>query len=300
LLCNACPFECGVDRSKELGVCRASDVIEVSQAQLHHWEEPPISGTRGSGAVFFTHCNLACKFCQNHEISQAARDITHLVSPKWDCVPSDKLAALMLSLKQQAAHNINLVTPTHYSEQLIPVLEAARPRLGIPVVWNSNAYEKADTLRRLEGLVNVYLPDFKYWSDELARKCSRAPNYRKHASSAILEMFRQTGRPKHDEAGIIQRGTIIRHLILPGHADDSKRILEWIADAFGADVPVSLMAQYYPVHRSHELPGMNRRLEPGEYEEVLEHFHKLGLEGFTQQLSSATRDYTPTFDGKGL
>ncbi len=291
MVCNACPFECGVDRALRLGVCRASDTIEVSQAQLHLWEEPPISGTRGSGAVFFTHCNLGCRFCQNSDISQAAR-------PAGQAVTADRLVEIMRSLVRQGSHNVNLVSPTHYSEQLIPVLRQAR--LGVPVVWNSNGYEKAATLARLEGLVDVFLPDFKYWSDELATRCSRAPGYARHAAPAILEMFRQAGPPRLDDDGIIRRGVIIRHLVLPGQADDSVKVLDWIADALGADVLVSLMAQYYPAHRAAELAGMDRRLEPAEYRRVLDHFHRLGLEGFTQELASATRDFTPRFDGKGL
>ena len=291
MLCSACPFECGVDRSAKLGVCRASDQFEVSLAQLHLWEEPPISGTRGSGTIFFSHCNLRCRFCQNYDISQLGQG--REVAP-------ERLLAIMLELKQQGAHNINLVSPTHYSDQLLPVLELARAKLSVPIVWNSNGYEKAETLAQFEGLVQVYLPDLKYYSDELARACSSAPDYFRFASAAITEMKRQVGRNRYDEHGIIEKGLIIRHLVLPGHSDDSKQLLKWIHDDLGPRTSVSLMAQYYPVHRAAELPGMNRRLSTEEYEDVRQRFDELGFEGFAQEHSSASRDYTPEFDGRGL
>jgi len=305
VLCSACPFECGVDRSAKLGVCRASDQFEVSLAQLHLWEEPPISGTRGSGTIFFSHCNLRCRFCQNFEISQTGLG-TRSELPKRNSVMSravtpERLLAIMLELEQQGAHNVNLVSPTHYSDQLIPVLEAARKHLRIPVVWNSNGYEKTETLARLEGLVQVYLPDLKYHSDELARACSSAPDYFRHASTAITEMKRQVGRNRYDEHGIIEKGLIIRHLVLPGHAEDSKQLLTWIHDDLGPRTSVSLMAQYYPVHRAADLPGMNRRLTVEEYENVRRLFEELGFEeGFAQEPSSASREYTPDFNGKGV
>jgi putative pyruvate formate lyase activating enzyme len=290
--CRACPFECGIDRSTDIGVCRASDRFEVSLAQLHHWEEPPISGTRGSGTVFFSHCNLRCRFCQNFDISQQGqgREVT-----------PERLLAIMRELEQQGAHNINLVSPTHYSDQLVPVLESARAELKIPIVWNSNGYEKVETLARLEGLVRIYLPDLKYYSDEFGRVCSSAPDYFRYASAAVTEMKRQVGRNRYTEDGIIEKGLIIRHLVLPGHTDDSKQLLKWIHDDLGPRTSVSLMSQYYPIHRAAELPGMNRRLSPEEYEDVRRCFVELGFdEGFAQDHSSASRDYTPDFDGRGV
>ena len=289
--CRACPFECGVDRSRGLGICRASDRFEISLAQLHHWEEPPISGTRGSGTIFFSHCNLRCRFCQNYGISQQGQGRE---------VASERLLAIMLELEQQGAHNVNLVSPTHYSDQLLPVLERARVKLQVPIVWNSNGYEKTETVARFEGLVQVYLPDLKYYSDELARACSSAPDYFRHASAAITEMKRQVGRNRYDENGIIEKGLIIRHLVLPGHAEDSKEILTWVHGELGPRTSVSLMAQYYPVHRAAELPGMDRRLSSEEYGDVRRRFDELGFEeGFAQEPSSASRDYTPDFDGSG-
>ncbi len=287
MLCRACPFECGVDRRRELGVCRAPEQFDVSIARLHHWEEPPVSGTRGSGTVFFSHCNLRCRFCQNFEISQSGSGTR---------TTPDRLLATMLDLRDRGAHNINLVSPTHYTEQLIPVLERARPLLGVPVVWNSNGYEKAGTIRRLDGLVQVYLPDFKYWSDDLARACSSAPDYARHAAEAIAEMVRQAGPNRYAGDGTILSGVVVRHLVLPGHADDSCRVLDWIAHELGTGTTVSLMAQYYPAHRADELDGMDRRLTAEEYLTVLDHLEELGLEaGFTQALDSASSRYTPDF-----
>ncbi len=292
MLCCACPFECNVDRTRQLGVCRAPEEFHVAQAQLHFWEEPPISGTHGSGTIFFSHCNLRCRFCQNYDISQEGHG--RPVTP-------ERLLAIMLELQAQGAHNINLVTPTHYSEQLIPVLKQARQSLKVPVVWNSNGYEKAETIAQLEGLAQVYLPDLKYFSAELAQACSSAPDYFKHASAAIAEMKRQVGTNRYDEHGIIEKGLIIRHLVLPGHADDSCSVLDWICEHLGPRTHVSLMAQYYPTFRAAELPGMNRRLSRAEYEYVRQHFEDLEFEaGFAQELNSARREYTPDFEGRGV
>jgi len=290
--CTVCPFECGIDRSRRLGVCRASDRIEISIAQFHLGEEPPISGTHGSGAIFFAHCNLRCRFCQNYEISQLGHG--HPVS-------NERLIEITLELQKRGAHNINLVSPTHYSEQLIPILRKVRPKLRIPVVWNSNAYEKVETIRRLEGMVQIYLPDLKYHSDQLAKDCSSAPNYFYYATKAITEMVRQVGQNQYNPDRTLKSGIIIRHLVLPGHTSDSKRILDWLAEKLGTDIQISLMAQYYPVYRAAELPGMNRRLFRNEYEDVKQYFLKLGFkQGFIQDLSSASSNYTPNFDQPGI
>ncbi len=292
MVCNDCPFECNVDRSVKTGRCRASTDIAVAQAQLHLWEEPPISGNRGSGTIFFTHCNLSCKFCQNYDISQLGYG--QKVSP-------ERLLEIMLGLEAQGAHNINLVTPTQYTRQLLPVLKNAVTRLKIPIVWNSNAYEKVSTLQELAGLVSIYLPDLKYFSDEIARKYSSAPNYFHYATQAIMEMKRQVKEDVYDQDGILQKGLIIRHLVLPGQVEDSKMILAWIKENLGTDTQISLMAQYYPTYRANELPEVNRRLRPSEYQEVYEYFLALGFEnGFCQEISSAKPDYTPDFEGRGL
>ncbi|MFO7638636.1 MAG: radical SAM protein [bacterium] len=285
--CEACPLECGADRSAGPGACGATDRFEISNIQLHHWEEPPISGTRGSGTVFFSHCNLSCRFCQNYRISQLGTGRV---------VSETELAAAILGLVAQGAHNINLVSPTHYTDLLLPLLARLVPRLSVPVVWNSNGYEKLDRIRQLEGLVRVWLPDIKYCSDELAAACSSAPRYFEYASAAVQEMLRQAGRNEYDEDGVIHSGLIIRHLVLPGQWEDSIRVLEWIARELGTGVVVSLMAQYYPTWRARELPGFDRRLAPEEYRRVADRLHELGFEhGFTQEMESASPDYTPDF-----
>jgi putative pyruvate formate lyase activating enzyme len=290
--CFSCPVRCGVDRSTHRGLCGATDRVEVALAQLHHWEEPPISGTRGSGTIFFSHCNLHCRFCQNYDISQQGRGRE---------VTRDRLIAIMLELEQAGAHNINLVSPTQYSDQLLLALEAARPRLGIPFVWNSNGYELTDSLRRLDGIVSIYLPDLKYSDDAICRTFSEAPDYPKHAAEALLEMKRQVGADRFNDDGTLKRGMIVRHLVLPGQVENSRAALTWVRDNLGPETLVSLMAQYCPVHRAAELPHMNRRLTQAEYAEVRDHFESLGfVQGFVQELTSASTDYTPSFDGRGL
>jgi putative pyruvate formate lyase activating enzyme len=287
--CTACPLECGADRAAGPGACGATDRFEVSNVQLHHWEEPPVSGTRGSGTVFFSHCNLHCRFCQNYEISQLGRGRV---------TSGPGLEAAILGLADAGAHNINLVTPTQYTDLLIPLLARVAPRLPVPVVWNSNGYDRLDRIRRLEGLVRVWLPDIKYFSDDLARECSAAPRYFAFASAAVGEMLRQAGPNVYDADGVIRSGVIIRHLVLPGHADDSIRILDWIARELGTGVTISLMAQYYPAWRAGELPGFDRRLAPSEYRRVTDRLAELGFEnGFTQELDSASADFTPDFTG---
>ncbi|MFO7675563.1 MAG: radical SAM protein [bacterium] len=287
--CHACPVECGADRAAGPGACSATDRFEVSNIQLHHWEEPPVSGTRGSGTVFFCHCNLHCRFCQNYRISQLGRG--RAIDPA-------ELEAAILGLADAGAHNINLVSPTQYTDLLVPLLGRLVPRLAVPVVWNSNGYEKLDRIRRLKGLVRVWLPDIKYFSDDLAVACSFAPRYFEFATAAVREMLRQAGPNEYDDDGVIRSGIIIRHLVLPGHADDSIRVLDWIARELGTGVAVSLMAQYYPAWRARELPGFDCRLAPGEYRRVSDRLHELGFEqGFTQELTAATPEYTPDFEG---
>ncbi|KLU59262.1 radical SAM superfamily protein [Peptococcaceae bacterium CEB3] len=292
--CRACPWECGKDRALgEKGVCRAAARPRVARASLHTWEEPCISGSRGSGTVFFSHCNLSCVFCQNYKISQEGfgREVT-----------VGELADIFLNLQAQGAHNINLVSPTHYPEPVREALLGARARgLRVPVIYNTNAYEKAETLGGLEGLIDVYLPDLKYFSDEYARRYSRAEGYFARASQAILEMLRQVGVPRFDGDGLIQRGLLIRHLVLPGLLDDSKEVLRWIAQTLPRDVYVSLMGQYTPVYQASRYSELARHLTEEEYDEAIDFFFSLGLEnGFAQDLDSGDSAYIPEFDLKGV
>ncbi len=286
--CNSCPFQCGVDRVSRLGVCQAPADFKVAKTMAHFWEEPCISGTRGSGAVFFSHCNASCVFCQNYKISQLHAGQVY---------PDEAFVALCREfVKASKVHNLNLVSPSHYTARLLRVLPGLKAAIPAPIVWNSNGYERAALIERLRGLVDVFLPDFKYFSGDLAIRYSGLPDYFRFASGAIAAMKDCVGEPVFDEAGLMLRGLLIRHLILPGQVADSKRILAWIADNLGTDVYVSLMAQYYPVHRASEFPELARRLREEEYQEVEEFCLDLGFEnGFFQGLDSNSAEYTPEF-----
>ncbi len=292
-VCNICPRNCNVDRSTKVGFCGMSSEIHVAKAYLHEWEEPCISGSRGSGTVFFTGCNLRCVFCQNYKISQENFGVS--VSP-------EKLADIFMNLEKTGAHNINLVTPTIFVPKIKEAIIIARNNgLSIPIVYNSNAYESVESLRSLEGLIDIYLPDLKYYSDEVAVKYSNAPHYFEYATKAILEMYRQVGDPVFDSDGIMKRGIIIRHLILPGKLDETKRILKWIKDNLSNEVYVSLMGQYTPFYNANKYQELNRRISNREYEEAIEYFFEIGLEnGFVQDDESASESFIPDFDLEGI
>lgn len=276
--CVICPRECAVDRTRGHGICRAPRDPKVSSANLHYGEEPPITGSGGSGTIFVAHCNLKCVFCQNYPISQLGTG---------RLMRDEELAEAMLRLQKRGAHNINFVSPTHYTAALMRgVYLAAQEGLEIPLVWNSNAYESVETLRLLEGIVDIYLPDIKYSDDTNAKRYSAAPRYWEIATAAVREMKRQVGDLKLDEDGIAWRGLLIRHLVLPGDRSGTRRVLEFIADELGKETHLSLMAQYFPAHRAPDVEGMNREITPEEYRQALEWLDGLGLEnGFTQEES---------------
>ena len=262
----------------------------LARAALHHWEEPPISGTRGSGTIFFSGCSLDCVFCQNEKISHQ------------DCgksVTLDRLRAICQTLIDQGAHNLNFVNPTHYAHTLAALLEKWRP--PIPVVFNTGGYDRAETLRGLEGKIDIYLPDLKYLDGAVARGCSGAPDYPEVAQAAIREMVRQTGPCVLDENGLLVRGTILRHLLLPGQLEGAKQVMDWVAGEFPPKtVLFSLMGQYTPWGRADQFPEINRKLRRGELRAAQSYMDNLGLEGFTQDLESAQRAFTPDFDLTGL
>lgn len=287
-ICTLCPRNCGVNREETAGYCGMGASPKVARAALHFWEEPCISGTRGSGTVFFSGCTLRCAYCQNYPISHQGqgKEIT-----------AKRLSELFQMLVDQGAHNINLVTATPFLPAVLDALNLYQP--PIPLVWNSSGYEKAETLRRLAGAVSIYLPDFKHVSPRLSALCAKAPDYCERACEAIAEMCRQTGLPVYDEAGLMQRGTLIRHLILPGCTADSIRVLTAIAEHFPAGTPVSLMHQYSPEPWC-TIPGMDRKITDREYTRVLDHFQALGLTGYTQEKEAADTAYTPAFDLTGL
>lgn len=287
--CYLCPRECGIARELKKGYCGEGDTAVISRAALHMWEEPPISGTRGSGTIFFCGCNLRCVFCQNKTISRgggARREVS-----------TDELSGIMLDLEAQGAHNINLVTPTHFADKVAAALTKVKHKLNIPVVYNSSGYEKTDTLKILEGLVDIYLPDFKYASSDLASLYSSAPDYPEVAKAAIEEMFRQTGAYVLDENGIMQKGLIVRHLVLPSCRHDSIAVLDILADTLSVkDIKLSLMSQYTPEFALDcEFKNLHRKLTSFEYDSVLGHAISLGFDGYFQHISSATSSYTPDF-----
>lgn len=288
--CTLCPRRCGVDRTRgQLGFCKMPGQIHAARAGVHYWEEPVISGSFGSGAVFFSGCTLKCAFCQNYNISQE-----NFGKP----MTSAELRAAFERLIDEGVQNINLVTPTHFLPDILPALE---PKLPVPVVYNCGGYESMETLRQLEGKIDVYLPDFKYSDNALAKKLSSAPDYFETASAAILEMYRQVGKPVI-EGDEMKRGVLVRHLVLPGCVDNSLGVLDWVAEHFrSGDILFSLMSQYVPMGRAAEMAPFDRRITELEYDSVLSYMMLLGIEdGYTQDFSSAERGYTPSFDLTGL
>ncbi len=290
--CTLCPRRCGVPRSAQggQGVCGMGTTVVLGRAALHHWEEPCISGNRGSGTVFFSGCGLRCLYCQNASISQdgAGRPITVA-----------RLAEIFAELEAQGAHNINLVTPTHFVPQILEALALHRP--GIPIVYNTSGYESVDTLRMLEGNVDIYLPDCKYIEPAMAERYSGAPDYVAVNSAALIEMCRQTGAPRYDAQGLLLSGTLVRHLVLPGMAAQSMRILNWLAEYLPRGTPVSLMAQYTPAGRALEDPLLKRPITKREYDSVVAHLHAIGLTaGYVQERTAQDPAFIPLFDGTGV
>ncbi len=293
--CACCPRECKVDRlAGETGVCGVSGrEVLVSKVMLHRWEEPCISGKRGAGNVFFSGCSLRCRFCQNHQIS---------FSPKGIKVSVSKLVELFFALVDQGAQTLNLVTPTHYLPQIIEALHLAKKEgLSVPVVYNTGGYEKAEMIRRLDGLVDVYLPDIKYFSREKGAFFAKAPDYFEQAMKAAKEMVRQTGQASFTEDGILKRGVIFRYLLLPGELSEGKDILDALYSRFQNRVYYSLMSQYTPPSFLREDPVLSRRVLKEEYEELVSFAWMLGIQnGFTQEFSSATEEYLPDFTDPGF
>lgn len=287
--CTLCPRRCGGDRTRAAGRCRMPDRPVVARGALHHWEEPPLSGTRGAGTVFFSGCSLGCVFCQNDSISQG--DFGKEISIA-------RLREIFWELIQAGAHNIDLVNPTHYAHVVAQALEDPLP---IPVVWNSGGYDRVETLRALEGKIQIYLPDFKYPDAQGAKTYAGAADYPETAKAAIREMVRQTGPYKMDEAGILQRGVILRHLLLPGRLAQAKEVMDWVAGTFPPHtVLFSLMSQYTPWGRAEEFPPLNRRLRKSEIRGAVAYMENLGLDGFTQGEEAAQAEYIPAFDLTGV
>lgn len=294
--CTLCPRGCRIDRTAgHIGFCGASDQMRIGRAGLHQWEEPCLSGTNGAGTVFFCHCSLRCVFCQNAVISGQQACASGVLTSVSD------LADTFLSLEQQGAHNIDLVTPTHYAPSVHDAMVLARTRgLSIPFVWNSSGYETVETLRALDGLVDIYLPDFKYYSSYYADRYSAAPDYFETACDAIDEMVRQTGAPQFSADGLLSRGTIVRHLMLPGLSGDTSQLLRQAAKRWGDRILLSLMRQFTPFHHLDAFPELNRRLTADEYNDACALMQALGLSGYTQDSESVGESFIPHFDGTGV
>ena len=287
--CRLCPRECNVNRLKgEVGYCGASEKLMVSRAALHFWEEPCVSGENGSGTVFFSNCNLKCVFCQNHCISQENLGVE---------ISIERLSEIFLELEGNGANNINLVTPTHYVPQIIEALKLSKANgLKIPILYNSNGYDSLDTLKALDGYIDVYLPDLKYYNSKYSLKYSMAKDYFEKASIAIEEMYRQVGKPVFDENGIIKKGVIIRHLMLPGLLFDSKKILDYIHKTFGNNVYISLMNQYTPMFKASNYPEINRKLNEKHYNSIIDYALDLGIKNaFIQESESSSEEFVPDF-----
>ena len=286
--CNICPRNCNADRKVNTGVCGVGDTLKIARAGAHFWEEPCISGTKGSGAVFFSGCNLKCVFCQHHEISTGAfgREIS-----------VQRLCEIYNELIDSGVHNINLVTPTHYAGK---ILESLQTSLSVPVVYNSGGYDSVETLRKFEGKVQIYLPDLKYLDSACAAKYSKAADYPVKAKAAILEMYRQVGEACFDDEGIMQKGVVIRHLMLPGETDNTLDVIDWVRDTFDNKVVFSLMSQFTP-NENCTYANLKTPVSQSEYNKAVDYMYLVGIEnGYVQDFSSAKSEYTPPFDLSGV
>ena len=287
--CTICPHNCKINRTKNPGRCKSTDKIKIALYSIHNFEEPCISGEKGSGTIFFSNCNMNCVFCQNYEISQLGigKEIT-----------IEELADIMIKQQEKNVQNINLVTPTSYALHIVEAIKIARKKgLKIPIVYNTNGYESVETLKLLEGYVDIYLPDLKYYYDDLAKKYSKVDNYFEIATKAIQEMYRQVGAPVLDENGVMKKGLMIRHLILPNEVQNSKKVLKWVKENIDSNVYVSIMAQYFPTYKAKEIPEIARKITKEEYEKVENYLYELDLEnGYIQELGEHEEEYVPRWE----
>lgn len=289
--CNVCPHECNVNRvNGEIGRCKSSDRVRIALYSIHDFEEPCISGNNGSGTVFFSNCNLNCVYCQNYEISQLGKGKDFTV---------EELANIFLMQQQKKVENINLVTPTSYAVQITKAIKIAKQKgLSIPIVYNTNGYEKIETLKLLEGFVDIYLPDLKYVQDDLGKSYSGVNNYFEVATNAIKEMIRQVGMPKFDDNGIMKKGVMVRHLVLPNHVENSKMVLKWLKDNFpSSECYISVMAQYFPTYKAKNVENLSRKLLKEEWKEIEEYIEDLGFEhGYVQELGEHEEEFVPKWE----
>ncbi|WP_300891772.1 radical SAM protein [uncultured Clostridium sp.] len=285
--CNICPHECNCNRKEgKIGRCKATDKVRIALYSTHDFEEPCVSGKRGSGTVFFSNCNLNCMYCQNYEISQQGKgkDIT-----------IEELANIFLIQQEKGVENINLVTPTSYALSIIDAIQIAKQKgLTIPILYNTNAYEKVETLKLLEGYIDIYLPDLKYADDSLGLQYSKVNDYFEVATKAIHEMIRQVGTPKLNQEGVIQKGVMVRHLVLPNHMENSKKVLKWIKEKLPNEIYISIMAQYFPTYQAKNVENLSRKLTPEEWQEIEDYIEDLAIEnGYVQELEEHEEEYVP-------
>ena len=288
--CIICPHKCNINRkNNQIGRCKATDKIKIALYSTHDFEEPCISGQKGSGTVFFSNCNLNCVYCQNYEISQLGKgkDIT-----------IDELADIFLIQQKRGVENINLVTPTSYVPQIIEAIKISKNRgLELPIVYNTNGYERIETLKMLEGYIDIYLPDFKYADNKLAKKYSKIDNYFEITTQAIKEMCKQVGNPILNENGIMKKGIIIRHLVLPNHIENSKKVLKWIKENVPENTFISIMAQYFPTYKAKEISDLNRKLTENEWKEIEKYIYELDIKnGYIQELGEHEEEYVPKWE----
>ncbi|SHJ81991.1 putative pyruvate formate lyase activating enzyme [Hathewaya proteolytica DSM 3090] len=291
--CNMCPRKCSADRTKSTGFCNASDKLKISKVSLHMWEEPCISGEQGSGTIFFSNCNLKCVFCQNYHISQKGfgKEIS-----------VERLAEIFLEQQERGANNINLVTPTHYAFQIIKAIKIAKNNgLTLPILYNSNGYESVETIKLLKDYIDVYLPDLKYYNDKYAIKYSKAPFYFETATKAIDEMYKNVGSVQFDDKGMIKKGVIIRHLMLPHLLFDSKKVMDYIFKTYGHNVYISLMNQYTPMYNAEIYPEISKPLKPEMYDALIDYCLSIGIKNaFIQESGTSSTAFVPDFDLEGV
>ena len=293
MICNLCPRKCNIDRSKNIGYCKMGDVLKISRAALHFWEEPCISGESGSGTVFFSGCNMGCVYCQNQDISHEGfgKEIT-----------TDRLSEIFIELQEKKANNINLVTPTHFVPWIVKSIDMARNNgLKIPIVYNTSGYETKENIKLLDKKIDVYLPDFKYISGDIAKKYSFCEDYPVYAKQALYEMVKQVGPCEFDENGIIQKGVIVRVLVLPNHEDEAKKVIEYLHSTYKDDIFISIMSQFTPCTNLDKYPEINRKLSMEEYDRVVDFAIDIGVEnGFIQEGESASESFIPPFNLYGV
>ncbi len=288
--CEICPHKCKIDRTKnQVGRCKSKDTVKVALFSIHKFEEPCISGKNGSGTVFFSNCNLSCDFCQNYEISQQGNGKE---------ISIERLSEIFIEQQEKGANNINLVSPTSYAVQIIEAIKIAKSKgLKIPIIYNTNGYENIETIKMLNGYIDIYLPDLKYAENELAKKYSKIENYFEIATEAIKEMNKQVGRNEYDENGIIKKGIIIRHLILPNHTENTKKVLKWVSENMPRDITISIMAQYFPTYKAKNIKDINRKITKYEYKKIENYLYSLDLQnGYIQEIGKNEEEYVPKWE----